>query len=98
MSANHNTILIEMPEHVDSDQMDRERRQHERFLKNAAWLNAHAAGVYTQHRGKVICVAGEEIFVGNTSEEVLARARDAHPDDDGAFFRYIPLESLPRIY
>jgi hypothetical protein len=98
MPASHTRISIEVPERVDPEEIERARRQHERFLKNAAWLNAHAGEVYSRYRGKVICVAGEELFVGETSEEALARARGAHPDDDGAFFRYIPLEKVPRIY
>jgi hypothetical protein len=91
-------ISIEIPEQVDPEEIQRVRQQHERFLRNAAWLDAHAADVYSHHRGKVICVSGQELFVGDTSEEVLALARSAHPDDDGAFFRYIPLVKMPRIY
>jgi hypothetical protein len=98
MPGNHNSVSIEIPERVNPDEAEHARRQHERFLRNAAWLNAHAAEVYCRHRGKVICVAGEELFVGETSEQVLASARNAHPNDDGAFFRYIPLEHVPRIY
>lgn len=71
--------------------------QRERFERNWAWLEAHAAEVY-RHRSKVICVAGQELFVGNTSEEVLAKARAVHPEDDGRVTRIIPRERGARIY
>jgi len=43
-------------------------------------------------------VAGEELFVADTPQEVMARAKAAHPEDDGALLRYIPLEKSERIY
>jgi hypothetical protein len=71
--------------------------QRERFERNWAWLEAHAEEVY-RHRNKVICVAGQELFVGNSSEEVLAKARAAYPEDDGRVTRIIPKERGARIY
>ncbi len=71
--------------------------QRERFERNWAWLEAHAEEVY-RHRDRVICVAGQELFVGNTTEEVLAKARAAHPEDDGRLTRIIPKERGARIY
>jgi hypothetical protein len=68
-----------------------------RFERNWAWLEAHAPEVYS-HRGKFLCIAGEELFVGDTVEAAVAQARAAHPDDDGRFTRYIPLEKGARIY
>lgn len=69
----------------------------EKFERNWAWLEAHATDVY-QHRGKYICIAGQELFIGEDVQDVVARARAAHPDDDGCFTRYIPVERGPRIY
>lgn len=75
----------------------RAHAQEERFKRNWAWLEAHAAEVYS-HRGQFICIAGEQLFVHDTLEAVLAQARAAHPQDDGRFTRYIPKERLARIY
>jgi hypothetical protein len=75
----------------------RARARQERFERNWAWLEAHASEVYG-HRGKFICIAGEQLFVGDTVEEVLAQAQAAHPEDDGRFTRYIPTERVARIY
>ncbi len=69
-----------------------------RFQKNSDWLQAHIPEVYSQHRGKCICVAGQELFVADTGPEAMALARQAHPDDDGALLRYIPRERMERIY
>ena len=67
-------------------------------VRSTAWLQANLVDVYSKHRGKVICVAGEELFVGDTATEAIALAKSVHPDDDGFFTRYIPKERLPRIY
>lgn len=73
------------------------KRGPKRFERNRAWLEAHASEVY-RHRGKFICIAGQQLFVGDTVQEVLAQARAAHPEDDGRFTQYIPKETGPRIY
>ncbi|MGH7135781.1 MAG: hypothetical protein ACREHD_08585 [Pirellulales bacterium] len=69
----------------------------ERCERNVRWLEAHADEAYS-HRGKYICIAGEELFVAKCPEEVLSAAQAAHPDDDGRFTLYIPLDRTPRIY
>jgi hypothetical protein len=91
-------VGVVMEEVTDPDELARARARRERFDRNAAWLLAHAAEIYPRYRGKCICVAGEELFVADTPEEALARATAAHPDDDGRFLRYIPLEKVARIY
>jgi hypothetical protein len=54
--------------------------------------------IYTQYRGKHICVAGEELFVADTAPQAVAPARQAHPEDDGLLLRYVPREKMERIY
>lgn len=71
--------------------------RHDMFERNWAWLESNAAEVYS-HRGKFICVAGQTLFVGNSVDDVLRAATAAHPEDEGRFTRYIPLENIPRIY
>jgi hypothetical protein len=71
--------------------------RHEQFERNWSWLEAHASEVYS-HRGKIICIAGQELFVGEDVHEVVAAARAKHPDDHGYFTRIIPKERGPRIY
>jgi hypothetical protein len=86
-------VLVE--EETDPIEVARARARHERFDRNWAWLEQHAADVY-RHRGKVIAIAGQELFVGDTTDEVLARAKAAHPEDDGLFTRIIPKDRGPR--
>src|SRR6266508_1184460 len=73
------------------------REQAKHFERNWDWIEAHAAEVYS-HRGKYICVAGQELFVGDTQADVVTRAKVAHPEDIGRVTRYIPVERGERIY
>lgn len=72
-------------------------RRKELYERNWDWLEAHAAEVYS-HRGKYICIAGEELFVGDKVNEVVAAANAAHPEDDGRFTRYVPTAKAPQIH
>jgi hypothetical protein len=73
------------------------REQAKHFERNWDWIEAHAAEVYS-HRGKFICVAGQELFVADTLADILKWATNAHPEDNGPVTRYIPIEKGPRIY
>ena len=96
MNRQHTPIVME--EVTDAEQLAQARRQRERFNRNSTWLQAHIAEVYALHRGKCICVAGEELFVADTVKEAIAHAIAAHPEDDGWFTRYIPKDKVARIY
>jgi hypothetical protein len=89
---------IEMENVTDAAELAKTQAQDERFERNWAWFEAHAAEIYARHRGQVYCIAGQELFVAATPKEVLALARAAHPDDDGRFTGYIPKERTYRIY
>src|SRR5690242_5129878 len=82
---------------TDPVETEHARVRRGRFERNWGWLEQHAADVY-RHRGKVIAIAGQELFIGDTTEEVLAQAKAAHPEDDGLFTRIIPRGQGPRIY
>ena len=96
-TANKQAPII-MEEVTDLEELAKARAQRERFDRNTAWLQAHASEIYPRYRGKCICIAGQELFVADTPEEVLALAQSAHPEDDGFFLRYIPREQVARIY
>ena len=95
---NRQRIPIVMEDVTDAEQLSQAHQQRERFNRNSAWLQAHITEVYARHRGKCICIAGEELFVGDTAREAIARAIAAHPEDDGWFTRYIPKDRVARIY
>ncbi|MGH9836245.1 MAG: hypothetical protein ACREBD_35425 [Blastocatellia bacterium] len=91
-------IQIVMREVTDSQEVAMACAQHERYKRNLTWLNAHFKEVYTRHRGKFICVAGEKLFVADTPKKVIALAKAAHPEDDGRLIRYIYPRKIARIY
>ena len=90
------TVIME--EVTDPEELAKAHLQHERFERNSTWLQSHIAEVYSYYRGKCICVAGEELFVADTPQEVIDLANVAHPEDDGKLLRYIPKEKVARVY
>jgi hypothetical protein len=98
MLGTDQTNRVEMFELTDPEEIARAQEQRQRFQRNWAWFEPRAAEIYEAHRGKCICVAGEELFVADTPAEVLALAKAAHPDDNGRFTRIIPREKVARIY
>jgi hypothetical protein len=89
---------IEMEEVTDVTELAAAKRQREQFDRNSAWLQRHISEIYAKHRGKCICVAGEQVFVADTATEAAALAMTAHPEDAGWFTRYIPKAKVARIY
>lgn len=96
MAIKQPQILMEQVS--DPVELEQARAQDARFAQNWAWFEGNAADIYATHRGKCICIAGEELFVADTPEEALAMATAAHPEDDGRFTRLIPLERMNWIY
>lgn len=94
--AKTNSVVME--ELTDPVELAKARVQDERFERNWAWFQAHASEIYAAHRGKSVCISGEELFVADTTEEALHQAKATHPDDDGRFSLYIPRERMTRIY
>ena len=91
-------VNVQMQEVTDADELAIARKQREQFDRNSAWLENNISDIYAKHRGKCICVAGQELFVADTASEAIAQATRAHPDDHGWFTRYIPKQKLARIY
>jgi hypothetical protein len=89
-------LVIE--EVTDPVHIERSRAQSERFRRNSDWLQAHWGDVLPQARGKFLAIAGQEAFIADTSEEAWAKAKAAHPEDDGAFSQYVFPHRGPRIY
>ena len=96
MGDSHHQLIME--EVTDPEEFTNIRARRARYERNAAWLQVHATEVYTYYRGKCVCIAGEELFVADTPEEILALATAAHPEDDRRFLHYISREKVARIY
>ncbi len=88
---------IAVSEVTDPDELRRARERDGQFDRNLAWFRPRAAEIYAVHRGKHLCVSGQELFSGDSPGEVLGRARAAHPEDEGRFILYVPKEALERI-
>jgi hypothetical protein len=87
-----------MEEVTDPVEISKARIRRAELDRNVAWLRTHATEVYEKYRGKFICVAGEQVFADDTSEEACALAAAAHPGDQGSFVQYIPKEKMARVY
>ena len=70
-----------MVEVTDPEEIAKIKAQRERGRKNSDWLQAHVPQVYGQHRGKCICVAGQELFVADTAPERPLSIAFFHPDE-----------------
>lgn len=71
----------------------------EEFRKNIAWWNAHVKEIRDAHTGKFVCVAGQELFVGDDPIEVMARAKAAHPNPGFGFVSLrLSTHRGPKIY
>ena len=89
--------VYEMAIVTDPEENAKARALQTQLEAKVAWLDAHAAEVYL-HRGRYICIAGRQLFVADSLDEVLVQATAAHPDDQGCYVRYIPREKVPRVY
>ena len=93
---NEPKLIIE--EVTDPVAIARGRAVHEQFGRNARWLAAHWPDLLPQAYGKFLAVAGQEAFIADTIEEAHARARAAHPEDQGLLSQYVFPPGGPRIY
>jgi hypothetical protein len=83
---------------MSAEELARFHNQMAQFRKNLDWYEAHAAEIGEQYAGKFICIAGQEVFSGDTSQEARAKAQTAHPDDGGAFGEYVRATKGPLVY
>ncbi|MGI9303658.1 MAG: hypothetical protein ACR2RB_13300 [Gammaproteobacteria bacterium] len=90
--------IVEMREITNAEELAKAREQRMQFDRNSEWLQNNISDIYARHRGRVICVAGQEVFVADTAKQAIVKAVAAHPDDEGWFTRYIPKEKVARIY
>ena len=71
----------------------------EQFKLNVAWWNARVKEIRAAHTGKFVCVAGQELFVGDDPIEVVARAKAAHPNPGaGSLSLYLSPNRGPKIH
>jgi len=93
-----NRIVVEFEDLDSPEEAAAAREQGEQFDRNSTWLQSHILEIGGNCRGKCICIAGQQLFVGDTAREAISQATAAHPEDRGWFTRYIPRERVVRIY
>ena len=64
---------------------------------NTAAFERFAPDIYRNLRDKFVCVAGGQLFSGDTVQEVLTASETAFPDDNATVFRYVPKHKMARI-
>lgn len=69
------------------------------FARNVDWFGQHAKEIRDAHSGRYIVVFGGELFVGDKSREVRARAYAAHPElPKGPYCMRLSIHRGPRAY
>src|SRR3989442_1588413 len=89
---------VEMTVVTDPVEIAKTRELWKWYDRNWEWYQKHIVEIGEKYRGKYICIAAQELFVGDSVPEVTARARAAHPEDPGHFTSYIPKARGYRIY
>ena len=77
-------LVVEIPEVSDEERAIGIAGNAE-FKKNVAWWNARFEEIGARHAGQFVCVAGQELFVGDDPADVMARATAAHPHPGEGF-------------
>ena len=90
-------FVIKSPEISEEERTANIAAQAE-FKKNVAWWNARVKEIRDAHTGKFVCVAGQELFVGDDPIEVVARAKAAHPNCGGYLSLYLSPHRGPKIH
>ena len=92
------TPAFTIEEVSEPSQIARSQARDHCHRRNSEWLQAHWADVLPHARGMFLAVAGQESFIAKTAAQAWAWVELTHPDDTGAFVRYIRPETGPRIY
>jgi hypothetical protein len=93
-----NEFRFEIEEVTDPAEVARSLTLDERHARNTDWLEGHWADLMPQARGKFVAVAGEESHIADTLEAGRAWIARTHPEDHGAFVRYVRKQEGPRIH
>lgn len=96
-ATNPAPLVLETPE-ISEEERGANIAANEEFKKNVAWWNARVKEIRDEHTGKFVCVAGQELFVGDDPIDVMARAKAAHPSSGGFVSLYLSPQRGPKIH
>lgn len=86
------SLKIVRTEEVTSEELQRFQQDEEDY----EWLSDHAQEIEAQYKGKFIAVVNRQLFVGESWEEVQAKAKAAFPDRD-PIVEYIPWKRQVKV-
>ena len=89
--------IVTMTRITDPEQLAELNEIRRKSEINIAAFERFAPDIYRNMRDKFVCVAGGQLFSGDTVQEVLAASEAAFPDDNATVFRYIPKHKMARI-
>lgn len=68
---------------------EEEKRKAQEVAADGNWLSEHSAEIWEQHKGKYIAVVEQTLFVGDTWEEAISKAKGRCPERE-PLVRHIP--------
>jgi len=68
---------------------EEEKRRAQQVMADGEWLAQHSAEIWEKHRGKYIAVADQTLFVGESYEEAISKAKERCPGRE-PLVRHIP--------
>ncbi|MEW6095398.1 MAG: DUF5678 domain-containing protein [bacterium] len=75
---------------VESRQATEEEiRKFQEVEADGNWLSEHSAEIWEKYRGKYIAVIEQTLFVGDTLEEAISKAKERCPERE-PLVRHIP--------
>lgn len=92
-------VTVGLPIPSDPETLAKHTRRHEQFVRNVQWFEQHLADIREHHLGRYVCVIGQEVFAGDTPQDVMAAGHAVHPDERGAgYVTYIHPQPGVLIY
>lgn len=68
---------------------EEEKRRAQEAEADDKWLSEHSTEIWERYRGKYIAVVSQTLFVGDTWEEVIGKAKEKYPTRE-PLVRHIP--------
>lgn len=98
-SNSHPHVTMEVVTETDPAEIAAFRKSMECYARNRDWYQAHLDEIRTAHNHKHVYVAGQELFVGESVQEALSKAKAVHPDEIGSYYyAYVRREKVWKIY
>src|SRR5687767_14963355 len=82
----------------DPNELARFRSGQACFEANRDWLESHWEELLPRAAGRFIAIAGRQAFVADSISAAWKWVEENHPDDEGAFVRFVRSQQAPRFY